>query len=52
MLRKYVHDPTHVLDYASLQVYEDFSYEELLVQILDQKTQVLHNKIISMVKVF
>ncbi|XP_042983246.1 uncharacterized protein LOC122312652 [Carya illinoinensis] len=35
MLRKYVHDPTHVLDYAPLQMHKYFSYKEAPVRILD-----------------
>lgn len=29
MLMKYVHSPSHVLDYEPLQIREDFSYEEM-----------------------
>ncbi|XP_018841941.2 uncharacterized protein LOC109006946 [Juglans regia] len=51
MLQKYVHDPTHVLDYAPLQVHKDFSYEEMPVLILDREVRVLRNKTIPRVKV-
>jgi hypothetical protein len=36
MLRKYVHDPLHVIDFEPLQVQADLKYEEKPVQILDQ----------------
>lgn len=51
MLRKYILDPSHVLEYAPLQVREDFSYEEAPTCILDKKIQVLRNKTILIVKV-
>lgn len=51
MLRRYLRDPEHVVDYENLEVQEDFSYEELLVQILDRRNQVLRNKTIPLVKV-
>lgn len=44
ILRKYVHVSTYVLDHASLQIHEDFSYEEWLVQILNRKIQVFCNE--------
>lgn len=37
MLRKYVHDPSYVLNYAPMDVQADMSYEEKPVQILDQE---------------
>lgn len=37
MLRKYIHDPSHILEYEPLQVCENLSYEEELVMFLDQK---------------
>lgn len=37
MLRKYVHSLSHVIDYEPLQIREDFSYEEIPIQILDSK---------------
>ncbi|KAF5442928.1 hypothetical protein F2P56_035535 [Juglans regia] len=50
LLREYVPDPTHVLEYEPLQVYEDLTYEEFPVGILAQKAQVLRKKTILMVK--
>lgn len=41
----------HVLEYESLQIQEDLTYEESPVKILAQKAQLLFNKTIRMVKV-
>ena len=43
MLRKYIPDPSHVLSYEPFQIRDDLSYEEVPVEILDRKEQVLHN---------
>ena len=51
MLRKYVSDPTHVLSYEGLELDQDLSYAERLVQLLDRKDKVLRNKTIPFVKV-
>ena len=51
MLRKYIPDPLHVLNYEPLQIRNDLSHEEVPVEILDCKEQVLRNKTISQVKV-
>ena len=51
ILRKYVHSPSHVIDYEPLQIREDFSYEEIPVQILDSKEKRLRTKTIKLVKV-
>ena len=51
MLRKYVYDPTHVIEYEPLVVHENLTYEEKPVRILDRKEQVLRNRVIPLVKV-
>ena len=51
MLRRYVSDPSHILSYEPLQVQENLSYEEMPMEILDCKDQVLRNKTIHLVKV-
>ena len=51
MLRKYIPDPSHVLNYKPLKIKENLTYKEVPIQILDQKDQVLHTKTISLVKV-
>ena len=52
MLRKYIHDPSCVLSYKPLQIRDDLSYEEVPVEILDHKEQVLCNRTISWVRAF
>ncbi|KAL6195768.1 hypothetical protein ACLB2K_031386 [Fragaria x ananassa] len=51
MLRKYIADPSHVLEEQPISLQKDLSYEEEPVQILDRKEQVLRSKSISLVKV-
>ncbi|KAL5576909.1 hypothetical protein UlMin_018608 [Ulmus minor] len=51
MLRKYVSDPSHVLENERIEVHEDRTYEEQPVQILDCKDKMLRNKVIPLVKV-
>src|ERR1051325_11106284 len=48
VLCKYVPDPSHILETQSVQVKENLSYEEVPVQILDKKEQVLRNKSIPL----
>ena len=51
MLRKYMPNPSHVLEYEPINVREDLSYEEQPMQILDGRKQVLCSRNISLVKV-
>ena len=51
MLRKYVQDPSHVLDWTDLEVDKDASYEERVVRGFDRWDQVLQGKTIPLVKV-
>ncbi|CAL2250755.1 unnamed protein product [Prunus armeniaca] len=51
MLRKYMPDPSHVLEYQPVELEEDLSYEEQPVQILDRKEQRLRSRSIPVVKV-
>ena len=51
MLKKYLHDPSHVLSYESLDVDPKLTYEERPVKILDRKDKVLRNNIMSLVRV-
>ncbi|KAL6179189.1 hypothetical protein ACLB2K_050705 [Fragaria x ananassa] len=51
MLRKYIADPSHVLEEQPISLQKDLSYEEEPVQILDRKEQVLRNKSFLFVKV-
>ncbi|TYK22181.1 ty3-gypsy retrotransposon protein [Cucumis melo var. makuwa] len=45
MLRKYVADPTHVVDFEPLQIYEDLSYEEQPVEILAREVKMLRSRL-------
>ncbi|KAL6220181.1 hypothetical protein ACLB2K_007938 [Fragaria x ananassa] len=51
MFRKYIADPSHVLEEQPISLQKDLSYEEEPVQILDRNEQVLRNKSIPLVKV-
>ena len=51
MLRKYIPDPSHVLNYEPHKIKDNLTYEEILIQILDRKDHVLRTKTISLVKV-
>ena len=51
MLRKYIFDPSHVLEAPLIEFNEDFSFEVQLVGIVDQRMKELWNKVILMVKV-
>ena len=51
ILRKYVSDPSHVLEAPPIELNEDFSFEVQLVGIVDQEMKELRNKVIPMVKV-
>ena len=51
MLRKYIFDPSHVLEAPLVELKEDLSFEMQLVDIVDQKLKELRNKVIPMVKV-
>ena len=51
VLRKYVADPSHVLDYQPIHISEDMSYEEQPIEIVDRKEQILRSRVIPLVKV-
>ncbi|XP_038876367.1 uncharacterized protein LOC120068805, partial [Benincasa hispida] len=51
MLRKYVFDPSHVVNYEPLQISENLEYEETPVCILAKEKKSLRNREISLVKV-
>ena len=51
MLRNYIPDPSHVLREEPVQLNENLTYEEIPVQIVDHKEQVLRSKVIPLVKV-
>ena len=51
MLRKYISDPSHVIEAPEIELKDDLSYEEQPVQILGTEEKELRNKTISLVKV-
>ncbi|KAL0560249.1 hypothetical protein IC582_000649 [Cucumis melo] len=51
MLRKYITDPSHVVDYEPLEIDENLSYAEQLVEILAREVKMLRNRGIPLVKV-
>ena len=51
MLRKYIADPSHVLQPQTLELSEDLTYEEFLEAILDRQICQLRTNDIPMVKV-
>ncbi|KAK6131681.1 hypothetical protein DH2020_034588 [Rehmannia glutinosa] len=51
MLRKYVHDPNHIVNYSELEINRDLSYGEVPIAVLDRKTHTLRNKDINLIKV-
>ncbi|XP_038902325.1 uncharacterized protein LOC120088961 [Benincasa hispida] len=51
MLRKYVANSSHVVDYEPLHLNENLSYEEEPIRILAREVKVLRNKEIALVKV-
>ena len=51
MLRKYISDPSHVLDYKALELKQDFSYQERPVRVLERGTKELRSKSVPMVKI-
>ncbi|KAA0054091.1 pol protein [Cucumis melo var. makuwa] len=50
MLKRYVADPTHVVDFEPLQVSENLSYEEQPVEVLAREVKKLHSREIELVK--
>ena len=50
-LRKDQSDPSHVIEWAELEVAEDASYEERPIQLMDSREQVLRGKTIRLVRV-
>ena len=51
MLRKYILNPSHVLQPQTVELSEDLTYEEYPVAIVDRQVRQLRLKEISMVKV-
>jgi hypothetical protein len=51
LLKKYVHDPNHVIDWHLIQVETERDFQVQPVRVLDKKLKMLHNRVIEMVKV-
>ena len=51
ILRKYIPDSSHVLETPEIELRDDLSYEEQLVQILGREEKEICNKTVSIVKV-
>ncbi|KAL0537500.1 hypothetical protein IC582_026478 [Cucumis melo] len=51
MLRKYVPDPSHVVDYEPLEIDENLSYTKQPVEVLAREVKMLRNREIPLVKV-
>ena len=51
MLRKYIPDPSHVIEYEPNAIEKDLFYKEEPIQIIDKKEKILRNRIITLVKV-
>nr|CAD1822841.1 unnamed protein product [Ananas comosus var. bracteatus] len=50
-LRRYVFDPSHMIDFTPLGIGENLRYEERQVRILAHETKELRNRVIPYVKV-
>ncbi|TYK21774.1 pol protein [Cucumis melo var. makuwa] len=50
MLRKYVSDPSHVVDYKPLEIDENLRYTEQPVEVLAREMKMLRNREIPLVK--
>ncbi|XP_056688455.1 uncharacterized protein [Spinacia oleracea] len=50
-LRKYVHDPNHVIQPKSIELDESLTSKERPIKILDTKTRSTRNKAVKLVKV-
>ena len=51
MLRKYISDPAHVVDWGQIEVDTDGTFEEGPVCIIDSRDQVLRRKTVRLVRV-
>ena len=51
MLRKYIHDPSCVVNYNDIEVNENVTYKERLVRTLDHILKNLQNRDITLIKV-
>ncbi|XP_020232136.1 uncharacterized protein LOC109812557 [Cajanus cajan] len=50
-LRKYVHDPSHVVEMGEIQVKENLTYEKRPIAVIDYKLKELMGKSTGLVKI-
>ena len=50
-LRKYIPDPSHVINFGEIEVSSDTTYAEHPIKVLDHRVKQLRNKFIPLVKV-
>ncbi|RVW85874.1 Transposon Ty3-I Gag-Pol polyprotein [Vitis vinifera] len=48
---EYIYDPSHVVELEPIQIFEDLTYEEVPVQIVDVMDKVLRHAVVKLVKV-
>ena len=51
-LKKCIGDPTFIISLEGLEMKENLSYEEVIIEILDRQFKILMNKEVFSVKVF
>jgi hypothetical protein len=51
LLKQYVHDPNHVIDWHLIQVETEGDFQVQPVRVLDRKVKMLWNRVIELVKV-
>lgn len=51
MLKKYDHNPSHIIPHGRLPIHLDMSYAEYLIKSIDRQKKVLRNQTIHKVKV-
>jgi hypothetical protein len=51
LLKKYVHDPNHVIDWHLIEVETEGDFQALPVRVLDKKVKILWNRLIELVKI-
>ena len=48
-LRKYFFDPSHIIELEPIQIYEDLTYEEVPIQVVDVIDKVLRRAVVRLV---
>ena len=51
VLRRYILDPSHIIDYEEIELQLNLSYEEQALRILNHQEKKLRNKIVKLVRV-